>query len=75
MAAKQNSLLVAALSSADWAVRGRWELAHKRAIRGWGPRCMLACSGEVRSTIRSVIEQLRCESRKCCDKQEARRPK
>ena len=38
-------------------VRGRWELAHERALISWGPRCMQACSGELRSAIRSVIEQ------------------
>ena len=42
---------------ADLIVRGRWELACERALISRGPRCMQACSGELRSAIRSVIEQ------------------
>ena len=43
--------------AADLHSKARCKLAYGSALISRGPRCMQACSGELRSAIRSVIEQ------------------
>ena len=49
--------MYATFVAADLDAKARCKLAYERAIYSRGPRCMQACSGELRSAIRSVIEQ------------------
>ena len=49
--------MYATFVAADLHSKARCKLACGRALISRGPRCMQACSGELRSAIRSVIEQ------------------
>ena len=49
--------MYATFVAADLHSKARCKLAYGSALISRGPRCMQACSGELRSAIRSVIEQ------------------
>ena len=49
--------MYATFVAADLDSKARCKLAYGSALISRGPRCMQACSGELRSAIRSVIEQ------------------
>ena len=49
--------MYATFVAADLHSKARCKHAYGSALISRGPRCMQACSGELRSAIRSVIEQ------------------
>ena len=54
---KQSCWALSRVSTADLDAKARCKFAYGSALISRGPRCMQACSGELRSAIRSVIEQ------------------